>query len=223
MEGILPLLHGPAMADSAECCAHCGKHGAGFKRCSRCKQASYCGVACQNANWKRHKKTCAPPVPLQDVAAKINTAQAAGDWRGVLQWEGRMEELVALRSDDYCSCILSAFSLAHRMEWQATGSKDHAPSYVGLVERQIPLLGKLQRFWDQGEAMCRLSDVLRFLKRNSEAATWNQRARDVGAAHGFFSLESKACQGLGMAAIEEGRHEDYYFGLTHMPHFRITL
>jgi hypothetical protein len=196
------------MADSVESCAHCGKHGAGFKRCSRCKQASYCGVACQNANWKRHKKTCAPPVPLQDVAAKINSAQARGDWREVLKWEGRMEELVAGEPDDFCSGTLEVFLLAHQMGGQATGSEDHARSYVELQERQIPLLGKLQRFWDQGEAMCTLSDILRSLERNSEAATWYQRARDVGAAHGFFSLESMSCIGLGLAAMEEGRQEE---------------
>jgi hypothetical protein len=196
------------MADSAESCAHCGKHGAGFMRCSRCKQASYCGVACQNADWKRHKKTCAPPVPLQDVAEKVREAEAAGDWRGVLQWEGRMEELMALRSDDYCWRILIVFSNAHRMGFHATDSDDHARSYVGLKERQIPLLGKLQLFRDQGEAMCCLSDVLRILARNSEAATWSQRARDVSAAHGSFWLESMACKGLGMAAMEEGRHEE---------------
>ena len=62
------------MAANAECCAHCSKQGVGLKRCSRCKQASYCGAECQNADWKRHKKTCAPLVPLQDVAAKINAA-----------------------------------------------------------------------------------------------------------------------------------------------------
>ena len=145
------------MADSAESCAHCGKHGAGFKRCSRCKQASYCGAACQNANWKRHKKTCAPPVPLQDVAAKINAAKATGDWRGIRKWGGRMEELMALRSDDYCSRILTVFSDAHQMGLQATSSEDHVRSYVGLVERMIPLLGKVQRFRDQGRAMCNLS------------------------------------------------------------------
>ena len=119
-----------------------------------------------------------------------------------------MEELMALRSDDYCSWILVVFSRAHRMEWQATGNKDHARSYAGLVERRIPLLGKLQRFWDQGESMCILSNVLRLLLRKREAATWFQRARDVGAAHGFFSLESKACIGLGQAAMEEGRNEE---------------
>jgi len=198
----------PAMADSTESCEHCGKQGADFKRCSRCKQASYCGVACQNSDWKRHKKTCAPPVPLQDVAAKLDVAEAAGDWRGFLKWEGRMEELMAGRSDDVCSFTLKAFSNAHRTGLRATGRKDHARSSVGLEERRIPLLGKLQRFRDQGKAMCNLSNILRFLQRNSEAATWSQRARDVGAAHGFFSLESKACRELGMAAVEEGRHEE---------------
>ena len=73
----------PVMAASAVRCAHCGKQGVGFKRCSRCKQACYCGAECQNADWKRHKKKCAPPVPLHDVTAKINAAHAAGDWRGL--------------------------------------------------------------------------------------------------------------------------------------------
>ena len=196
------------MAASAESCSRCGKQGAGFKRCSRCKQASYCGGECQNADWKRHKKKCAPPVLLQDVAAKLDAAKAAGDWRGVLQWEGRMEELMALQSDDYCSEILEVFSVAHWMGFTATGSDDHARSYVGLVERRIPLVGKLQRFRDQGEAMCDAAVILLTLQRKSEAATWFQRARDVGAAHGFFTLESTACAGLGNAAMAEGRHEE---------------
>ena len=104
------------MAANTKCCAHRGKQGAGFTRCSVCKHACYCGVAGQNANRKRHKETCAPPVPLRDVVAKINAALAAGDWRGVLQWEGRMEELKAPhRSDDNCSGILYVFSKAHQM------------------------------------------------------------------------------------------------------------
>jgi len=196
------------MADSAESCAQCGKQGAGFKHCSRCKQACYCGAACQKVDWKRHKTTCSPPVPLQDVTVKMNEAGAAEDWRGILQWEGRMEELMAHQSDDDCSEILRAFSNGHRRGFYATGGKDHARSYVGLVERRIPLLGKVQRFRDQGEAMCSLSIMLDSLERMSEAATWYQRARDVGAAHGFFSLESKACRGLGVAASNAGRHEE---------------
>ena len=94
------------------------------------------------------------------------------------------------------------------MGLEATVRDDHAHSYVGLEERRIPLLGKLQRFRYQGDAMCNLSNMLRLLERKSEAATWCQRARDVGAAHGFFSLESRACAGLGEAAVNEGRHEE---------------
>jgi len=125
-----------------------------------------------------------------------------------------MEELVARIyveewMDDACSeTVLSRFSIAHLTGFHETGRKDHARSFVGLVERRIPLLGKLQRFRDQGEAMCSLSDILYSLERNSEAATWSQRARDVGAAHGFFSLESRACMGLGKTAIDAGRHEE---------------
>ena len=140
------------MASRMGSCAHCGKQGAGFIRCSRCKQACYCGAACQNADWKRHKNTCAPPVLLHDVAAKLNAAQAAGDWRGVLKWEGRMEELMAHQSDDVCSGVLLAFLDAHHMGFLATDSKDYARSFVGLEQRRIPLLGKLQRFRDQGRA-----------------------------------------------------------------------
>jgi len=56
--------------------------------------------------------------------------------------------------------------------------------------------------------MCNLSNILRFLERHSEVATWSQRARDVGAAHGLFSLESTACMGLGRTAFNAGRHEE---------------
>ena len=167
----------------------------------------------QKVDWKCHKKKCQPPVSQQDVAVKlipanINAAGAAGDWRGVLKWEGRMEELMAGQLDDSCSEILSAFSEAHRLGWLETGIKDHARSFVTLVERCIPFLGKLHLFRDQGEAMCNLSSILCFLERSSEAATWYQRARDVGAAHGFFSLEAKACRGLGTTASVAGRHEE---------------
>ena len=94
---------------------------------------------------------------------------------------------------------------AHLVGFLTTGRKDHARSNVGPVEQWIPLFGKLQRSRDQGEAMCNLSNILHILERKSEAATWYQRARDVGAAHGVFSVEGKACVGLGTAAMNEGR------------------
>ena len=39
-------------------CSHCGKQREALKRCSRCKQDSYCGAECQNAAWKGHRKSC---------------------------------------------------------------------------------------------------------------------------------------------------------------------
>ena len=50
--------------------------------------------------------------------------------------------------------------------------------------------------------------MLLVLRKESDAATWFQAARDVGAAHGFFSVESTACEGLGRLAVGEGRREE---------------
>jgi hypothetical protein len=193
---------------SSASCAHCGKNGGGFKRCSICKEASYCGAACQHANWKRHKKTCKPPLSLSDVLVKVSDAVVAKDWRGLLKFEGRMEEMMALISDASREKVLAAFSWAHQEGRRATGRNDHRLAIVSLEERRIPLLGNLQRFLDQGEAMCEIAGSLLKLVRGADAARWFERARDVGAAHGFFSLESTACWGLGKLAMVGGRHEE---------------
>ena len=148
------------------------RHVADRKRFSICKEVSYCGAAHQKANWKRHKKTCTPPVPgievngcapplsLSDVADKVNALGAARDWRGMLKFEGRMEEMIAHQAGSTCVAMLVAFSWAHQEGLKATGSKDHARSIVRLEERRIPLLGNLERFRDQGEAMCTKGKML---------------------------------------------------------------
>ena len=44
-----------------EVCANCGKHGSDavkLKNCTACRLVKYCGVDCQNAHRKRHKKAC---------------------------------------------------------------------------------------------------------------------------------------------------------------------
>eukprot|EP00672_Neobodo_designis_P008286 CAMPEP_0174878204 /NCGR_PEP_ID=MMETSP1114-20130205/82642_1 /TAXON_ID=312471 /ORGANISM="Neobodo designis, Strain CCAP 1951/1" /LENGTH=668 /DNA_ID=CAMNT_0016113591 /DNA_START=35 /DNA_END=2041 /DNA_ORIENTATION=+ len=41
---------------SSAVCAVCG--ATATKRCSACRQACYCGVACQKAHWKQHKREC---------------------------------------------------------------------------------------------------------------------------------------------------------------------
>ena len=132
----------PAMVASVASCAHCGKQGVGFKHCSVCKQASYCGAECQKANWKGHKKTCSPLVTVNDVCAKVNAANAAGDWRGVLKWEGRMEEMMAGQPNEVCLGTLSVFAAAHQSGFDATASDDHSRSLVGLEARMASLNGE---------------------------------------------------------------------------------
>jgi len=186
-------------------CSHCGKECEELKRCSVCKHASYCGAACQNAAWKKHKKTC---VTLEEVRKRVAAAAEGDDWRGVLKWEGRLGQLLEGWSDAARCDFLLDFKRAHAVAWCATGSTGHALAAVRLQDRRIEILGNMERFRNQGEAMCNAAEYLYDAGKVQEAAGYFQRARDVGAAHGFFSVECKACLGLGNLATLEGRHEE---------------
>jgi hypothetical protein len=201
-----------ALKDS---CAHCGKQGTALKRCSICKHAWYCGAACQNAAWKRHKKTCAPPLSTKDVRARVDAAAKAGDWCELLKWEGRMDELMEGQPDATCELILRRFTAAHLQGSLSTvsgtlprGSPHHSLSSIRLTEQLIDFLGKMQRFRDQGEEICALASSLCAVGKRQEASSHYQKARKVGEAHGFFSVECRACLGLGREKISEGRHEE---------------
>ena len=186
-------------------CSHCGKECEELKRCSVCKHASYCGAACQNAAWKKHKKTC---VTLEEVRKRVAVAEGDNDWRGVLKWEGRLGQQLEGRSDADRNDTLDSFMWAHTRGMQATGSADHALTAVRLQDRRIELMGNMERFRDQGEAMCDAAEFLDKAGKVQVAAGYFQRARDIGAAHGFFSVECKACLGLGCVAIDEGLFEE---------------
>ena len=83
-------------------CSHCGKKGVALKKCSRCMQVSYCGAECQKAAWKGHKGSCVEKLdlrevfltPLNQVDGKVRAGVASGDWREVLKWEARVEEMI---------------------------------------------------------------------------------------------------------------------------------
>ena len=200
------------MSASGDICAECGKQAAGFKRCSVCKQASYCGVACQKAAWQSHKKKCSPqPMSVNDVAVKLEAAWEARDWKGMLQLESRMDDLMdSVRTDgDFVQIlILSRFSSAHIMAFQARPGKEDEIACARLLERQIPIHGRLQHFSDQGHDMCKIAAILARHGSTPESETWFERARKVGEAHGFFSLESVACIGLGNAMMSTNRHDE---------------
>ena len=194
-------------------CAYCGTQGVGFKFCGGCRQVAYCGAECQKTAWRGgHKTTCGKPLlspeDLAKVYAKVLAASAVDDWREVLKWEGRMEELVKHSSNEECVADLNVFIHAHLSGQLATGSTGHFFSIARLINRRVELLGKMERFRDQGEAMCTLSSTLIAAGKREEGERWYQRARDVGAAHGFFSVESSACLGLGELSMQQGRHEE---------------
>ena len=177
-------------AKAMSSCSQCGKQRKALKRCSRCKQASYCGVTCQNAAWKGHRKTC---LTVEDVFDKVDAAHLCRDWREVIKWEGRMEEMMEDQPDAVCHDLLEMFSFAHGRALNSTGSKDHCLSTVRLETRRGDLLGKMQRFRDQGVALCSVSEQLLTLGKRQEAAGYLQRARKIAEKHGFYSVEFESC------------------------------
>ena len=158
-------------------CSQCGKHGVAL-RCSRCKDASYCGAACQKAAWKGgHKLLCKLPsqMPLEDVWEKVRTFRSHRDWQGVIKLEGRLDELMEHQEDATCETILELFADAHTLGMVSSNITQaemnrFSRSIIRLKERRIIFLGKLQRFRDQGEAMCGVAyNFLRARQRDDAA------------------------------------------------------
>ena len=206
------------------CCFHCGKGGgAALKKCATCQQASYCGAECQKAHWKLHKKTCGS---RYEVWEKVKAAHAGGDWRGVLKYEWRMEDLMEGLMDQLPDGageneqlalqdgLLILFLTAKKRRSSSTGTTAEDVSSVKLWERRVEILGTMERYRDQGDAICNLANMILRLPSLSDsdardlAGRHFERVRKIGAAHGFFSLEAGACQGLGRVAMLEGRDEE---------------
>ena len=145
---------------------------------------------------------------LAEVVERMHAAHFREDWRGVLKWEGRMDEMMKNQLDARCNTILLVFVDAHGRAFNSTGSKDHSLSIVQLETRRAELLGKMQRFRDQGEALCRAANCLRSFDNQQEAGGYFQRARTIAEAHGFFSVECDSCLGLGKLAMDGGREEE---------------
>ena len=189
----LKMLRIETSAPAEATCSHCGaSKDVSLLKCSRCMHASYCGAECQRAAWKGHKKSCAR---IEDIYGKLATASAAGDWRGIIMWEGRMEELLEKSPDTVCDLILRTFLQGRMGIISEDGIRENALPCTILQERRVQLLGKMGRFRDQGQLMCELAGLFEFAGEPHQAAKCLNRARDVGAAHGFFSVECRACEG----------------------------
>jgi hypothetical protein len=66
----------------------------------------------------------------------------------------------------------------------------------------------MQRFRDQGKALCKIADQFRGLGKEQEAKMYLQRARKIAEANGFFSVECESCLGLGNLAMAGGRKQE---------------
>ena len=148
------------------------------------------------------------PMRAEDVYEILMKAERTSNYRDVLKWEGRMEELLANHDDVFCEYVLKIFSGGHASEMvlgDGTRNVEHTGEYVRLELRRAEFQGKLGRFQEQGETLSMIGESLLFLERPEESRAVQQQSRDIGAEHGLFSVECAACCGLGDLAISEGR------------------
>ncbi|KAJ1487853.1 hypothetical protein T484DRAFT_1888471, partial [Baffinella frigidus] len=192
-------------------CAGCGLGGRKLQACGKCHAAWFCGQTCQKAAWKTHRKTCGLSLPLPAIYERVMDANQAGDWKGVVAWGGRMEEMLAGQSNEAQASILGAFAAAHFGNFTHPATFGEAKGRGGkaetLSERRLAVLATMGRVRDQGEAMFALGSNLAAGGDTVGAGKWFESARRLGADHGFLLLECESCAGLGSLARQDGRLE----------------
>jgi hypothetical protein len=184
-------------------CAHCGTKGDDQKRCGTCKNTFYCDAECQKSHWKQHKKSCAKPLPIEEVKTRLDKAYSEHEWQEVLVHEPRMEDLLATFTSKN-NYILRVFADAHERGFRATGIRDHCHSTIRIEQRRGALMGWRGAFADQGRAMCSTAMSYSHVQMWEEARTYFELARDLGETHFLMDLESEACSGLGDMAMAVG-------------------
>ena len=136
----------------------------------------------------------------------------------MLKWERCMEELLEHLMKvadcdltevlDCLDSFLKALIVGRGLAVNLKDMQKDVLSQIRLSKRRVELLGKMERFRDQGEEMCACGTVLIGIGQRQEGERYCQKARDLGEAHGFLLLESRACVELGQAAVVAGRHEE---------------
>jgi len=85
--------------------------------------------------------------------------------------------------DAGCNTVLQGFTRSHQLGFDSTGNTEYSLSVVRLETRHAEVLGKMQRFRDQGEVLCGVADYLLVLGKQQEAEGYFQRARKIGETH----------------------------------------
>ena len=127
----------------------------------------------------------------------------------MLKWEGRMDELMKspsfLRLEEIPDALESLMQMqdfvleklirAHDNTRRLTFNSENYTSSLKLLKRRVVLLGKMERFRDQGGALCAIAENLHALEEDTtNCCRFFQEARDLGEKHGFFSVECRACK-----------------------------
>lgn len=66
LSAILPYAHVLSSPSASTYCSQCLKLPSELKRCSKCRQASYCSTNCQRQDWTYHKQECAHLATVTD-------------------------------------------------------------------------------------------------------------------------------------------------------------
>ena len=139
--------------------------------------------------------------PLSEIFMMMNQAAGVKDWPGVLRWESRLEDMLVQTTN-------VSHSRLFEMLGEANFNQGHMAKAAKLFERRALLLGKMKLFRDQATDMNRIGDCLSNLNNTDGATPWFQKARRLGAQHGFYSAECGACLGLGHVAMLKGQFNE---------------
>jgi tetratricopeptide (TPR) repeat protein len=132
--------------------------------------------------------------PLTAVVVMVSAARASRDWPGVLRWESRLEGMLLTVDEVTHPGLISPFA-------EANFSLFHFAKAASLFQRRVQVLGKLERFSDQGADMYHVGECFLHLYDAKQAETWFQKARKLGEKHGCYVVECSACLGLGRVEL----------------------
>jgi tetratricopeptide (TPR) repeat protein len=201
--------------ESSLLCGHCDKpaptNGVGHECCGYCKAQEYCSAECMQAHSSEHEPKCKAD-RLLDLMSTIHTVEFARDWRKVIPLQAKMEMLMLDGpidvTNDQRRAILNLFIHSNNLANAETGHYMYKTSALRLKESIVKLLGDMGLFHDQALEMTSLGGMFMCMKQIKVANVYFQEVRDIGEAHGFFTLECKGCLGLGRVAMKEGRVEE---------------
>jgi tetratricopeptide (TPR) repeat protein len=221
-----------AAADDDVCCDHCGGAAAAGRRlllCTRCREARYCGEACQAAAWGGHKGACtaalrrrraqpaaAPAQPPQAAparggakgAAAADAVPGAGADAGAAGGASQADVLSALgnllqrHADGAADALQGAFEAAVVRFVRG----DYRGAVPALQEVSAKARAEARREL-AGDALRWLGHAQNRLGAPARAAAAFAEGAEIATAAGSKRLQVDCLSGLGVVARGQGQHQ----------------